>query len=454
MLTRSALRSLPLVASIATAFAVTLAAAPPAHAADEAPAAAPIRFSGFGTLGLAYHDNDSAGVIYSFAQRRPAERGVSPNLDSVLGLQMDARLSEATSATLQGVARAGDELRPALRMAYLRQGVGQNLALRLGRVRNPMFMDSDGGEIGFAYLMPRPSLPLYTVVANFVPSLDGADVQWRHSIGPAALLVQGYYGASSYRQVDYSTSPRLTAKGKVEGIRGLALSVILPEVTVRASHTRATRFTLRSAELDQLDAGFAQLAGGLQLAASNPLLPAPLQASLNAQAAAVLGYQKPFDARPVYSSLGVDATLQNWRLLGELASFDSRAALVGKIRGWHATVGHVFGEFTPYVTAARNERHSPALDTSALAPTGLSPALDAGLAQAKVALDQTVRFAELSTRSAGIGMRWDARANLALKVQYERLQTPSPNQPGVFAVPAVPFRNRINLFSATLDFVF
>ena len=72
----------------------------------------------------------------------------------------------------------------------------------------------------------------------------------------------------------------------------------------------------------------------------------------------------------------------------------------------------------------------------------------------RTALDETARFANLSSRSIGVGVRWEARADMAVKLQYERLRTPSGNHPGVFAVPALPIEPTTNLFSMTLDFVF
>jgi hypothetical protein len=427
----------------------------PALAQEAANAAAgPLRWSGFGTLGLTHHDNDQAGAIAAFSQTSPAGSGWSGNLDSVLGLQLDARLLDTTSATVQGVVRAGDEFKPKARMAYLRQQLGQDAALRLGRIRSPLFLDSDVTEIGFAYPTVRPALPVYNVAANNVPHLDGGDVQWRHSFGSTVMLVQGYFGGSAYQHVFYNTDPRIQADAKFEGVRGLAVSFSLPEVTLRVSHTRVNRYTMRSVQIDQINAGLANIAGGLQLAATNPQLPDATRAAINSKAAAVQGYSNPFDNRPLYTSVGFDANLQKWRLTGEWTLFDSRSAMVGKYRGYQGMLGYTLGDVTPYLTGSRSDRQGGPLDTSALGPTGLNPALDAGLQQLQGALDQAASFADLSTRSAGLGMRWDARDNLAVKLQYERLWTPSSTTPGVFAVPSLPFRRSINLLSATLDFVF
>ncbi len=443
-----------LLATLLTAVSAGMAAPALAASSDGAGGVERLRWSGFGTLGLAWHDNDDLGVIQSFSQRRPARDGLSARLDSVLGLQADLRLFDATSATVQGVVRAGDDFRPKLRMAYLRQGFGPDLALRVGRFRSPIFFDSDVSEIGFANLMVRPNLPVYALIANNSPVVDGADLQWRQQLGTAALLVQGYVGRADYEQYFYNTTPRDRAEGDLKRIRGVAVSVSVPRLMVRASHTRVGQFVLRSGRLGQLDAGLAQVAAGLGQMAMNPMLPAPLQASLAGQAAAVQGYRTPFDGSATYSSLGFDANLGQWRLMGEWAVFDSRSAMIGRYRAWTATAGYAIREFTPYLTVSRNDRRGGSFEARALTPTGLSPELDAGIAALRAGFDDTARFANLASRSIGVGVRWEARANLAVKLQFERLKTPSGNHPGVFAVPALPIEPTTNLLSMTLDFVF
>lgn len=428
-----------------------LLAVTPAVDAVELPT---LRWSGFGTLGLTYHRNDDVGMIRAFSQKKPAQSGWSGRLDTVLGLQMDAQLLSATSATVQAVARAGDDGDPKLRMAYLRQQFGQDTALRIGRLRSTFYLDSDVNEIGFAYLTARPPLPLYNFAANNVPHLDGADLQWRYPIGPAAMLVNAYAGRSGYKQVFYNNDPDATADARFSGIRGLALGFSLPQVTLRASRTWVREFTIRARQIDQINSGLAQISAGLQGAALDPTLPAPAQAALRAKADAVSRYSNPFDNEPVYTSIGFDANWQQWRLMAEWAQFDSNSQMIGKYRGYHATLSYNIREFTPYLTWASNKRIGPALDAGGLDATGASAALDAGLQQLQGALVQASRFADLSTRSIGAGVRWDARENLAAKLQFEHFRTPSADTPGAFAVSGLPIRNSFNLFSATLDFIF
>lgn len=445
-------QSLALALLLASALASALAPARADDNADDASTPA-WRISGFGTLGLTHNDNRDAGAIFSSAQKRPAQHGVSANLDSVLGLQLEWQAGESTGFVLQGVARAGDDLAPQLRMAYLRQQLNNDLALRAGRIRSPLFFDSDVVEIGYAYLMARPALPVYGTI-NSVAALDGADLQWRHNLGDTALLLQTYYGQSDYRHRFYNLDPVQAADASLRNIRGVALSATLPNLILRASHSVVGSYTMRSAQVEQINGATAQLAGALQGAAANPYLPAALAAGLQARAQGIRALNNPFDNRPIYTSLGFDANAGDWRLLGELTRLDSRSAMVGKYHGYQFTLARSFDELTPYVSLARQHRVSAALDTSALAPSGLDPMLDGALAQLKGGLDQAARYADLSTRSLSAGVRYDFRGNMALKLQYDHLKTPNASTPGYFAVSHLPIRPTVNLFTVSLDFVF
>lgn len=425
--------------------------------ADEAPSSETVpdtvHFSGFSTLGLTYNDNKDAGAITSYAQKNPARQGVSANLDSVIGGQIEWQPRQDTSVVAQAVSRPSNNMQPELRMGYLRQQFDTDLAMRIGRIRSPLYLDSDVAEIGYAYLMVRPSIPVYGHV-NSVSSIDGGDVQWRHSFGNTAVLAQGYYGNDAYKHYFYNLNPVVAADAKVNDIRGLSVSASLPNVTLRVARTWIKSYTFRSSQIDQLNSGLDQLSSALTAMATNPLLPPSLASSLRSQAGGIDGYKNPFDSQPIYTSIGFDSTLKNWRALGEWTELDSRSAIVGQYRGYQFTVGYSYGDFTPYVSYARRDRKSAPFDTSALSATGLNPALDAGLAQMRASLNQAARFADLSTSSISLGVRWDFREGMALKLQYDRITTPNSMTPGNFAVSSLPFKNTANLLTTTFDAVF
>ncbi|MFY7863892.1 hypothetical protein [Roseateles sp.] len=440
---------------------LALLASATAQAADESSGsstesesrARPLRFSGFGTLGVAHNDNATAGVITSFSQLKPVQQGWSANLDTVLGLQLEWQPLNGTTFQVQGVARAGEDMQPRLRIAALRQQLGQGLSLNLGRMRSPLFFDSSIAEIGYANLTARPAPAIYALT-NSVASLDGADLQWRLNLGDASLLAQVFGGRYDYTHRFNNFSPALSADASLRGLLGFSLSANLQDLTLRVSRTEIDRYVLRSDQVNQLNSGLTQLSGALQQMTLNPMLPPAMAAALQAKAQGLDALRNPFNNRPIYTSVGLDGNWQRWRLLAELTWMDPRNDLVGRGTGYSVTLARSFGDFTPYVNVAQLKRSSAKLNTSALAPTGLSPQLDAGLSQLQQGFDQAQQFADISSRSLSFGLRWDWRENMAIKTQLDLVRTPNANTPGPLAVPKLPFDNKLQLFSVTLDLVF
>lgn len=414
-----------------------------AQAGEESSA---LRFSGFGTLGVVHSDNSDAGVVYSSSQKTPANAGWSGSLDTVLGLQADWQWSPSASLVAQVVARAGEEGEAKLRMAYARQQWGNDTAVRVGRMRSPLFFDSDVSEIGYAYLPVRASMPVYSPI-NSVDHLDGVDVQWRHGLGDAAMLVQAYYGNSDYKHRFYNLTPVQVADVQLKDISGAALSVTWPSLTMRLSHTASGAYQLRSGQTAQLNAGLVQIASGLnQLAV---MLPA-----FGVQAGKVSAMQNMFDSRPTYTSIGMDAYWDAWRFMAEATQLDTQAELTGRYVGYQLTLGRSLGSFTPYVAYGRLMRKTDLFNTSALSATNVDTTLDQGIGNMKTQLDSAARFADLSMSSVSVGVRWDVSTHADIKVQFDYIETPDKNIPGYLTTTALPFNNRVRLLSATMDFVF
>lgn len=426
-----------------------------AHAAGEASESqgSTLRFSGFATLGLAHNDNATAGAITSFSQLRPVRKGWSANMDTALGLQLEWQPAQGTTLQLQGVSRTGEDMKPRLRIAALRQQLGQGLSLNLGRVRSPLFFDSSIAEIGYANLSVRPAPAIYAVT-NSVASLDGADLHWRLNLGDASLLAQVYGGRYDYTQRFNNFSPAISADASLRGLVGFSLSAHLQDLTLRFSHTEIDRYVLRSEQVSQLNQGLEQVGGALRQLAVNPMLPPTLQAALQTKSQGVEALRNPFDGRPSYSSLGLDGNWQQWRVLAELIWLDPSNDLVGRSRGYSLTLARSLGDVTPYLSVARLKRSRATLNTEALAATGLNPQLDGALQQLQQGFGRAQQFADISSRSLSLGLRWDWRENMAIKTQLDLVRTPDAGKPGPLAVLSLPFNHKLQLFSVTLDLVF
>lgn len=408
-----------------------------------------LKLSGFGTLGLSHHHNHDVGVISSFSQKSPAYSGVSANLDTVLGLQLNWQAADATSFALQAVGRAGESMTPQVRMAYVRQQFGPDLSVRVGRYRSPLYFDSDVTEIGYANLTARKPIPVYWI-SNSVAAVDGADVQWRKTTDNTAWLFHGYAGRSHVKH----RFPLVTGDSTLSNIKGVAVTYMLANVSLRASRTWVGKYAMQASQLDQMNAGLQQAAAGLSALSMSPMLPDALRANMASRASAAASYINPLDNQPIYTSLGFNANWGQWSLLGGWVGFHSQSEMIGKYDTYYITVGRSIGDFTPYIELARQRRSSALFNTSALGPTGLSSQLDAGLVQIQGSLSEMSRFADFSTRSASVGVRWDVRENMALKLQYDRFKTPSPYNAAGFATSTLPINNRVHLVSAVLDFIF
>ncbi|MFS2019132.1 hypothetical protein ACEN88_21460 [Massilia sp. CT11-108] len=165
-----------------------------AHAQDGEPS--PVRVSGFGTGALTWTDTNDA----QFARANQASgAGTSPRtgVDSNLGIQVDANINDWLSLTGQGLVRkfGEDDYGADATLAFAKFRLSDMLNVRVGRVPLAIFMVSDYRNVGYANTMVRPSLEVYSQVP--MDSLDGADLSWQQTIGPATLTTQLAYGDSS-----------------------------------------------------------------------------------------------------------------------------------------------------------------------------------------------------------------------------------------------------------------
>ncbi len=137
-------------------------------ASDPSVSGLDLSFSGFGTLGYARSDQ-------SFAyQRYVTDRGTFRR-DSLLGAQLDARFGQSGfGATLQGrlAPSIDDDNRYDARLAwaFLSWRPTDNWLARVGRLRIPVYMNSETTEVGATFDLAHQPGELYTT--TLLPSAD------------------------------------------------------------------------------------------------------------------------------------------------------------------------------------------------------------------------------------------------------------------------------------------
>lgn len=396
-----------------------LAAGVTAHADDEP---ARLKLSGFGTLGIGYHGSGDLEYRRTTDQSQ-GYRGGHPNLgtDSVLGVQLNATLTDQFDAVIQAVSRRryDSSSNPDITWAFLRYSPDESLEVRVGRVGTAAQINSDSRLIGYSFLPVRlPPELLGTAPQDHV---DGIDIAYRHPMGDTLFSLRGFLGY----QTAHVHSNGLGRPVPANEVAGLILGAVQGDLQVRvvAGAARVKGNADAQAILDGLRAT------GISQAIS---------------AAARLDL-----AGRMVRFASADASFErgSLRLAGsafwQMAPEDS-ATLVD-IRSAYLLAGYRIGDFTPYVSMARSATSGVTLDTG-LSPVPALTALD----QAAVA---TAAASQCDQRSLALGMRWDFATNRAFKFQVDRVHAGlSPLVRDLGAPPQGP--RQLTLFSATLDFVF
>ena len=419
------------------------------------PAPSHLRFSGFATLGVVSNSNPDAGVVFSGAQSKPAFKGLSADLDSVLGLQWDYALRPDTSLTVQAVARAGEDLQPSLRMAYLEHRLG-TVSARGGRMRTPLFLDTYAEEIGYANPLIRGPLPLYGAAPSQIIHLDGASLQWRMPWALGSVLIEGYYGNGRFKHVWFSATAVEQASVIVDDITGITLSTTLGNTSVRVARTNLGSYRIDSSNNTELNSGIAALSNGLTRAAASYAGVPTIAQSLVAKARVLDSFYDALHAPQQYTGFGFTSNFGQLTVLGDWATWNLNTEMLGKLNAWQLTLTYETTYGTPYVSVSQKNRTTPRGDTSQVTPTGVPglAQLDSGIAGLRGGLDRLALYTDASMQSFTLGARWELANNMALKAQYDLLSTPSPQLTGAFKVRAIPFDNNVNLFSVALDVVF
>lgn len=169
---------------------------------------------GFGTLGVSCFSSDSYDYLRYESPSGPGEsRRCDTRLDSLLGLQLDAGLTERLQGTLQATSyhRADDTFTPELTLANLRIELDGNNTFRIGRIQNPILLVSDYRNVMYSQPWARPPVDLYNLVEVF--SYDGIEMSHRLELNENTLTLQGGLARSNF---DASRSKDATDPIKVK----------------------------------------------------------------------------------------------------------------------------------------------------------------------------------------------------------------------------------------------
>lgn len=156
------------------------------------------RLSGFGTVGASRSDNADADFSSTVFHANGAgyTRIWSPDVDTKIGVQINAQFSKDLSGVVQVISQQGydNSYRPGIEWANVSYKLTPDLTLRAGRTVWPLLLRSETQNIGYGNPFVRNSTELLANMPNTYS--DGLDLTYQFPIGPAANSVQLLTGKS------------------------------------------------------------------------------------------------------------------------------------------------------------------------------------------------------------------------------------------------------------------
>ncbi|MGL5987905.1 MAG: hypothetical protein ACRCZ5_13710, partial [Burkholderiales bacterium] len=386
-----------------------------------------VKLSGFGTLGVVHSNDKGADYHATLEPSTGAGRSnaLDSGVDSVLGVQADLQLGQNLSGTAQVVSRRLSDYnssRPYFEWANLKYQITPNLYLRGGRIVAPMFFWSDSRMVGYAQTSVRPWGEVYLM--NPITYLNGVDLGYLFKANNVLYRVGAATGKMS--QTLYSNSTQASLNYRFDNTL-FNLAAEYAGSTLRLGYARVDMST-------QADA----------ISAYENVLNALI--ANNNQTAAVIKDNVTFsNVKSDFYNIAYRYDHGPWLLQAEWARRRMGTDGIADIDGFGLLGGYRIGDWTPYLQYARtSHKGPPALPLL----SGPGAALVNGLnAQFQLRLERS---------NIGAGVRWDVIDNVALKLQFERIDKPAGGN-GFFINSTDDFTNnrrQVNLYSATLDFVF
>ncbi|MBA1276557.1 hypothetical protein [Stutzerimonas stutzeri] len=167
------------------------------------------RFNGFGTVGFTHLGGEDDGRSYGVqGQTNDSWRG---DQLSKFGAQLQYGVTDTVGATVQVTAKAEqDDWKANLEWAYLSWQTNDQLMLRAGRLRSPVYMYSESLDVGYSYPWLRLPDEVYSQVQ--VTNYEGVDAVYTLplSYGSVTFQVAGgqaknrdYYAYDELFDIDY-----------------------------------------------------------------------------------------------------------------------------------------------------------------------------------------------------------------------------------------------------------
>ena len=314
-----------------------------------------VRFGGFLSTDIAYQTQD---VGYASI---PTDSAVDLSRGSVVGLQVDYKLTDKTGVGVQATARGFQNYEPEVMWAYVKHRFDMGLTVRAGRLGLPFFSYSDYIEVGYAQPWVRPPTEVYDIVP--ARSYTGIDFIYNLDMGWATARFQPFFGeiTSNTRDNGFGTL-------NVPNTYGMNTSLFIDDFMIRGIFAKGNGASLTSYVDNSNNMIVVSPSGNITLGS--------------------------FDSvNPWFAGVGVSYDDGEYMVISEAVRTLVTNTVFPSFDGAYLTFGYHIDDVTPYVTAARIR----STDDDVRVGTASSA------------------FFDVERNAYSVGARWDVLLGLALK---------------------------------------
>lgn len=250
--------------------------------------------------------------------------------DSLMALQMDAKLDEKLKATMQIIGRGANSYDPVIEWAYLTYDLSEHLQVSAGRIRIPFYRYSDFIDVGYAYnWLGVPQ----TVYGFEFPGYDGLSFVYNNQFGSWDSSLQLVYGQFEGETLGYEAN--------LENLTGFNWTVTRDWLTLRAGYMRS-KATILITPLEEL-AGGVEYVGGLN--------------SIDLSALANDIRLENDDGDFLGLALGIDRN--NFLFDVEYIQYTVGDSLLADTDAYYVSTGYRFGKWIPLLTYSKSKSDAP-----------------------------------------------------------------------------------------------
>lgn len=370
-----------------------------------------LRINGFGSFGAS--TNTCQGCETNVISDQPdgtREGQLEFGNHFYFGVQADAAIHEYIRGSVQILSRKNihSNYSPDVEWLYLAASPKEDLSIRGGRLRAPIYLMSESMHVGFSRPFINPPHELYSMFS--VSSYEGADILYRHYLDEFTFDFQVAAGESSPLLLT-GEEPSFS---NVSGIYAANASAMHENFRIRLSYL-VGHVSVSTPELESLFSslrvsGFSDVAEDLE----------------------------ENNKRGNFLGFGIEYIDEELFVQAEWGSRQTEGFLTND-SAWYIASGLFLDEYTPYVIYSvrkNDETYKNPLPSD-------SPLYDAV---------ETLANPDFSQTTYSLGMRYDIRENVDIKFQYDRIH---PSENGLFIRTDESFESKpTDQITAVIDYVF